>query len=134
MNMRGNCPNYLAPLNTLKRSEKRIRAAFRNKESIEHMSVYSLPQNFSQAVFDYNILTIRSDYYVMLIVGSDIFQDKVDEEIINSLAEHIEATRGEIFSMDKSEVPPFYASKKDSVDDYKTLKIIREINVKDSIK
>ncbi len=82
---------------------------------------YSLPNDYKSASFDYNVLSVRRDDYISLILKLSDYSKIVEENIIK----YIEFENGSIYQMDRMEMPLIYAAKAKPIDPFKTLKIYK---------
>lgn len=118
-------------LSTITRTEKRLRNSLENGEEIESLSIYSLPQEFTQAAFDFNTeicMNLREDNpFVIITVPSEIFDRVNVEEIVSVLGSFIKCIEGEIFELSVFESPLLYASKVNESSDFESLKILKRI-------
>jgi hypothetical protein len=115
-----------------KKAQNRIKNAL-EKEIIKSMELYSLPENFKQALFDYNILSIKEENsngynLISIIVPKDIFKKNDKILLVQKMKKHIELKEGEIFEISYPENPIMYIGKMNSADYYKTLNIIERID------
>ncbi|HEY9061485.1 MAG TPA: hypothetical protein VIO64_13405 [Pseudobacteroides sp.] len=130
-------PNYIgisgtnfksSKINTLRRIEKKLIEAFDNSEILSSLELYSMPDEFKQAAFDYNIYMIRTANLrcqrVFITLNRDIIQAININSVVESLKKHIDYTNGEVFEMTNFDNPQFYAAKMNEPSDYKSLKII----------
>jgi hypothetical protein len=114
-----------------KKAQNRIKKTIEN-ETIKSMELYSLPENFKQALFDYNILTIKEETInfhnlISIIVPNDIFKRNDKALLIKKMKKHIALKEGEIFEISYPENPIMYIGKMNGADYYKTLNIIERI-------
>ena len=111
----------------LKRNEKKVIASMENGDKIKYLSMYSLPDNYNSASFDYNVLLGRDSDYIILIMNKSDFNNIDEGILVGILEEYIDVKSGEIYEMDRNEVPLFYAAKDNPSSSFKTLKIIKRI-------
>ena len=111
----------------IERVEKKIKKVIENGESIRRLSLFSLPPNFSSASFDYNVMAVRSSDFLTLILDSDIYDNKISFEIIDSLKKYIKPEKGEIYTMDRYDSPLAYAFRVNPIDSFKSLNIIKKL-------
>lgn len=118
----------IAPLNQV---DKKLRKSFEDGEIIVSIAVYSLPDDFKQAAFDYNVYLSRTTQgkypHIVLTISGNAHSKFDTNNIIKMLKEHIEFTSGQMFEMSNYESPQFYAAKVNPPDLYKTLKVTQEI-------
>ncbi|NLP45410.1 hypothetical protein [Acetivibrio saccincola] len=136
----GYCPNYVGisgqsfkskHILSISRIEKKFIKTVENGETFDSLEVYSLPPNFNQAAFDYEIHMARICSYEPHFILATLLQKdflKIDvDNVINELKEFINFKNGQIFEMTNPESPFFYAAKVNPVSYYKSLKILKEI-------
>jgi len=116
----------------LKKNDKKLRASFDKDEDFTSIALYSLPENFKQAAFDYDIYMSRTTQerypHIILTISYDNFKKINVNNTIEKLKEHIQFSYGQIFEMSSYESPQFYAAKLNSIEAYKSLKVIQELN------
>ncbi|MCG3089821.1 hypothetical protein [Sporosarcina cyprini] len=129
-------PNYMAVSNEsiksskispIKRVEKNLLSAIENKEEISSLSIYSLPDKFETAAFDYNAYICRTNRlkysHIIITLPIEIYK-KIDyKQLIAGLENFIELQSGEIFNMSNLESPQLYASKANAPSTFKTLDV-----------
>lgn len=138
INSLGVIPNYIGisgesfnsgKVLQLKRAETRIKKAIIDGETISAMSIYSLPEDFVQAAFDYDICfgrkTIGVKSHILVTLRQDLFSQLDVDKTINELKQHINFESGEVFEMLNTESPQFYAFKGNPCSVYKSLKIVK---------
>lgn len=115
----------------LKRAEKRFKNSLEKDASIRALELYSLPEEFTQAVFDYDIqwiLETESDKPLLFIsVPTNSFSEIDVDKTINHLKEFIQFRKGEIFEMSVEDSPAYYAHKMNEPEDYNSLKILKKL-------
>lgn len=112
----------------LENAEKKLLLEIANEDEIKWISAYSLPNDFVSAAFDYNVLIVRTNDYISLIIAKEDYEKIHEAKLISLLKEHIDITYGEIYEMNRDECPLIYASKANSASSFGTLKIIKEIS------
>jgi hypothetical protein len=112
---------------TLKRSEKKLLKSIDEGDDIKWIEVYSLPDDFRQASFDYDVFLIKDFEQVTLVTNKTDFTNADEEVLINLLKQHIAFKNGEIYEMGRDECPLFYALKANPPSSFKTLNIIRKL-------
>lgn len=133
-------PNYMAlssksikssKISSVKRLEKNLFKAVESKEEISSLSIYSLPDNFETAAFDYNAYicrTTRLKYsHIIVTIPIEIFEKIDHKEFIMGLKNFIDFKDGEIFYMSILESPQLYASKANAPSTFKTLEVTANI-------
>lgn len=115
-------------LTSLKRTELKLKKALESQEKIENVSVYALPQDFTQAAFDYTTCSmINADVdnqFVIVSIPKDDFAKIDKSKLIRDLGEFITCREGEVFELSVYESPFIYATKVNEVSDYESLKVI----------
>ncbi len=107
--------------------EKKILKSINSGDSINWISIYSLPEDFKSAAFDYNMVITRSNTFVSLTINKDRYKSGDEDRLINILKEYIDFNEGEVFELNRDESPLGYILKANSVDFYETLKIVKKI-------
>lgn len=129
-------PNYIAvssesikssKISPLKRVEKKLYTAIDNKEEISSLSIYSLPDNFETAAFDYNAYICRTNRlkysHIIVTLPIEIYK-KIDYRgLIVELKNFIDFKEGEIFNLSNLESPHLYASKANAPSAFKSLDV-----------
>ena len=115
----------------LKRYEKEIFNSIQSGDKIEYISVYSLPNKYDSASFDYNVFLARDDGYLTLIMNKSDFNNKKEEYLISILKKYIDSTSCEIYEMDRRECPLLYAAKDNPASFFKSINIIKSWNTND---
>lgn len=113
-----------------KRTERRLKTSIGKKEKIECVSLFSLPLDFSQAAFDYEMyihIELEPKKQFILFTFPQDLTIVYHENIIKDLSDFINVEIGEIFEMSVYESPHFYASKINKDSNYESLKIIKKI-------
>ncbi|UOY94193.1 hypothetical protein MUG87_08875 [Ectobacillus sp. JY-23] len=114
----------------LNRVEKRFKKSIEQNEYVENLDLYALPEEFSQAVFDYRthmcINRISDEHIILITLPSKEFENINLDTIINDMKRFMDITKGEVFEMSVLNCPYFYAMKVNSPSDYETLKIIKQ--------
>ena len=111
----------------LDRNEKKVLNEIQNGEEINYISLFSLPQDFKSASFDYDVMIVRNFRFITLIVNKSDFKKIDEEQLLLLLAKYIEGLRVEIYEMDRYESPLIYASKANPASFFKSLNVIKEI-------
>ncbi|WP_054950182.1 hypothetical protein [Numidum massiliense] len=132
-------PNYLGisgesfrsgKILTINRAEKRLLKSLERKEEINSLEIYSLPEDFTTAAFDYNVYICRESdddpTYLMLTFPSESFDKVYTPELLSQLKNFVDFQGGQVFKMSNLESPLFYASKANPPSVFKTLEVIRE--------
>ncbi|MCB2355762.1 hypothetical protein [Clostridium estertheticum] len=111
----------------LKSKEKKIINLINSGENIEWLSIYSLPDEYDSAAFDYNMIATRNSNYLSVIVNKNDYVKLNVEDTINDLKKFIEFRNGEIYEMHRDESPLLYAAGLNEISEFDTLKIIKKI-------
>lgn len=131
----GYVPNYISiesdsiktnKILNLVKKEKKVLLSINNNEDIKWLSIYSLPENFTSASFDYNVLITRNKNYLSIIMNKEVYLNLNLEETLSELKNFIELNYGEIYEMNRSESPLLYASGLNEVSEFETLKILKK--------
>lgn len=131
----GYVPNYISiesdsiktnKILNLSKKEKKVLLSINNNEYIKWLSIYSLPENFTSASFDYNVLITRNKKYLSIIMNKEVYLNLNLEETLSELKNFIELNYGEIYEMNRSESPLLYASGLNEVSEFETLKILKK--------
>lgn len=112
----------------LPKNEKKITSAIESGEEIKYISIFSLPEDFKSASFDYNVLLVRDYDYVTIVVNKSDFYNIDGEILIKTLKKYAGESSGEIYEMDRYEFPLSYAVKANPPSFFKSLKIIKKID------
>ncbi|TQR30405.1 hypothetical protein [Brevibacillus brevis] len=117
-------------LTTIKRTEAKLSKVLENGENIKTISIYSLPEEFTQAAFDYNTFICMNQSFnhpfVIVSVPSADFINVNMQELIADLQRFIICTEGKVFELSALESPLIYASKVNDDSDFSSLKIIEK--------
>lgn len=109
---------------SIKRSEKKVLKSIQNGDKIEYISLYSLPDEYSSASFDYNVLLARECGYLTIIINKSDYDDEKKRCILNILKKYFDSASYEVYEMDRKECPLLYASKDNPASFFETLNII----------
>lgn len=112
----------------LPKNEKKIINAIKSGEEIKYISMFSLPEDFKSASFDYNVFLVRDYDYVTLIANKSDFYNVDEEILVEILKKYAGESSGEIYEMDRYEFPLIYAAKANPISFFKSLKIIKKID------
>lgn len=109
-------------------NEKKVLNEIKSGQEIKYISMFSLPEDFKSASFDYNVMIVRNSSFITLIVNKDDF-NKIDKKnTLQRLSKYVSNGIVEIYEMDRYESPLIYASKANPISSFKTLKIIKDIS------
>lgn len=112
----------------LSRNKKKILNEIESGQEIKYISMFSLPEDFQSASFDYDVMIARNSQFMILTVNKGDF-NKIDEQkLLQLLIKYVNNGHGEIYEMDRYESPLIYASKANPTSFFKSLKIIKEMN------
>ncbi|WP_163538047.1 hypothetical protein [Gracilibacillus sp. YIM 98692] len=108
-------PNYIGLIGedfksgkvlTIKRTEKRLLKSLSNGSCLTSMELYSLPDDFKQAAFDYNFYLARivneinhKPSKIILTVPTEMYEIINTDSVISNLKEFIQFKEGEIFEL-----------------------------------
>lgn len=112
--------------------EQKLSLAISNQKNFESISMYSLPENFKQAAFDYDIYISRvrgkrASYVQVTISNEVILNEKVNLiDLKEQISKFVNKEKGIIFEMDINEFPPKYIMGKGKDTNFKTLKVFEE--------
>jgi hypothetical protein len=133
-------PNYLGltgqsfktgKVSLLSKTHKKLFKALEDREELVSMAIYSLPEDFKTAAFDYNVYICRtkqSKHPHLIATFSDVlFETLNHDEVIAQLKRFIHFESGQVFQLKNLESPQIYASKANSLTAFKSLKIIEEL-------
>jgi len=93
---------------TMNKSEKKMSKSIEQGDKINWLSIYSLPDNFKQAAFDYDVYMTRGRGHVCFSASKDIYKRIVENDFINLFKQFIEFESGEVFEMAREESSIFY--------------------------
>ncbi|MHA7965855.1 hypothetical protein ACX93W_17175 [Paenibacillus sp. CAU 1782] len=115
-------------LMTIRRMEKKLKAALNDGEDLECLSVYSLPDGFKQAAFDYDTFMCmhREAGAMICSVPEQSFSHLDVERFINQMRKFMTCLNGEIFELAGEESSILYALKANEPSDYKSLKVLSQ--------
>jgi hypothetical protein len=117
-------------LTTIKRTEAKLKKACTNGDKIDTVSIYALPQEFTQAAFDFNTYmcigkNLNNQFIIVTVTSVDFRKiNKID--LIKDLGEFIRCREGEVFELSVLESPLIYASNVNQESDFRSLKIIEK--------
>lgn len=112
----------------LSKNEKKVLNEIKSGQEIKYISMFSLPEDFQSASFDYDVMIVRNSQFTTVTVNKGDF-NKIDEQkLVQLLSKYVNKGQCEIYEMDRYESPLIYASKANPTSFFKTLKIIKEIS------
>ena len=109
------------------KAETKIINAINENDMIKYISVFSLPNDYNSASFDYNVLVVRNLEYLTVISNKNDYTLDKQAEVINILRKYSGSALGEIYEMDKAEFPLSYAAKANPAEFYSSLRVIGKI-------
>ena len=112
---------------TVSRKEKEILQSFEEGEFPTSFSCYSLPKDYRTAAFDYNLFILRREDLITIIMKEEYYDVDKADSFITVLNKYIDMERGQIYEMDISDLPLFYARGANDISFYKTLKVIKNL-------
>lgn len=110
---------------TVSRKEKEILKSFEEGEIPTSFACYSLPKDYRTAAFDYNLFISRREEYITIIMKEEYYNAEKVDSFITILNKYIDLERGQIYEMDVSDLPLFYAGGANDISFYKTLRVIK---------
>lgn len=112
------------------RYDSKIKSKLSNDKNIKTIEFYSLPKNYKQAAFDYDVylsrVSGRRASFVQMTILDEIFK-KLDlslKDIQLSLSKHLDIESTLAFEMDALEFPSKFIMSKGKNCNLKTLKVI----------
>lgn len=112
---------------TVLRKEKEILENLKKGEIPTSFSCYALPHGYRCASFDYELLVVRNEELISIIMLKKYFSEKKIELFIKIIKKYINMERGQIYEMDRNEVPLLYATGLNSPEFYKSLNIYQDL-------
>ncbi|NLP34299.1 MAG: hypothetical protein GX359_03790 [Clostridiales bacterium] len=67
---------------TVKRKEQQVLLAIKQGDEPISFSCYSLPDDYSSASFDYDVLLVRKQSFISFILNCSYYKNIVDEDMI----------------------------------------------------
>lgn len=114
----------------LKRAQQKLIKSINDEEEIVSLAIYSLPKDYKIAAFDYNVYICRTSQlkepHIIVTFSDNLYQLIDQSTVIKKLKELIIFQSGQVFELSKMESPQIYASKANSLNAFKTLKILEE--------
>ena len=133
-------PNYLGltgqsfktgKVSLLNKTHKKLFKALENGEDIVSMAIYSLPEDFKTAAFDYNVYVCRTKQskhpHLIATFSDDLFETLKYDDVISQLKSFIDFKSGQVFQLKNLESPQIYASRANSLSAFKSLNIFKEL-------
>lgn len=96
------------------RKEEKIFERLRKEENLQALSCYSLPKDYQNASFDYDLLIVKNEKYISVIMNGSDYSVERGEIIKMILCQYTQEFRGQIYKMNKQEVPLTYAADNNS--------------------
>lgn len=116
----------------IQRVQKKIIKALDNNSEINSFALYSLPEGFTTAAFDYDCYICRTSStmpsHILITISNDLFKNIDLDRTISKFKEYINFKSGQVFQLSNLESPQIYALQTNSLSTFKSLKIIKEIN------
>ncbi|MEW4370824.1 hypothetical protein [Paenibacillus kandeliae] len=116
----------------IQRVQKKIIKALDNSSEIDSFALYSLPEGFTTAVFDYDCYICRTSStmpsHILITFSNELFKNVDLEKIVSKFKGYINFQSGQVFQLSNLESPQIYALQTNSLNTFKSLKIIKEIN------
>ena len=112
----------------LSSNEKKVLNEIQRGQEVKHISMFSLPQGFTSASFDYEAMIVRNSQFISLTINKGDYNKIDEQQLLTLLYKYVHNLHGEIYEMDRYESPLIYASKANPISFFKSLKIIKQIN------
>lgn len=112
----------------LSSNEKKVLNEIQRGQEVKHISMFSLPQDFTSASFDYDVMIVRNSQFISLTINKGDYNKIDEQQLLLLLSKYVDNLHGEIYEMDRYESPLIYASKANPISFFKSLKIIKRIN------
>jgi hypothetical protein len=117
---------------TVKRTEKRLLNSIEKRNTIESISLYSLPLDFTVAAFDYDVYLGREEISIgdkeliciILSLSKGLFEKLETSKTIEQLKEFLLFNTGEVIELSKDESAIEYSYRINDLSSYESLKII----------
>ena len=117
---------------SVKRKEKDMLERIENGEIVKSLECFSLPKDYKQAIFDYEIYSglhhSNEESFITVVVNEEDYSVDVEELIISIISKYIDADNGEVYACSKEEAIVAYAhfkdTKKCSLETYEFIKNI----------
>lgn len=121
------CKSYVSrKIVTIERKEKSILDILQSEDIPKSMSCYSLIKDYKVAMFDYDVMAVRQSEYISIILNrSDLVKIDIDNVIFN-LTQYIELQCGEVYQMDREEMPLIYAARTNPIKPFRSLIILKK--------
>lgn len=111
---------------TIKRKEKSILDILQSEDIPKSMSCYSLIKDYKVAMFDYDVMAVRQSQYISIIFNrNDLVKIDIDN-VIFMLKQYIEFQCGEVYQMDREEMPLIYAARAKPIKPFRSLIILKK--------
>lgn len=111
---------------TTNRKEKEIINILKSGDIPKSISCYSLSKDYKIAMFDYDVMVVRQSEYISVVLNrSDLVKLDIDNTI-SILKQYIEFKIGEVYQMDREEMPLMYASRAKTINPFKSLVILEK--------
>ncbi len=121
------CKSYVnKKIVTIERKERSIINILQSGDMPKSLSCYSLSKEYKVAMFDYDIMAVRQSEYISVIVNKSDLAKVEMENIISDLKQYIEFRRGEVYQMDREEMPLLYAANAKTINPFKSLEILKK--------
>lgn len=121
------CKSYTSKkIVTIERKEKSILDILQSEDIPKSMSCYSLIKDYKVAMFDYDVMAVRQSEYISIILNrSDLVKIDIDNVIFN-LTQYIDLQCGEVYQMDREEMPLIYAARAKPIKPFRSLIILKK--------
>lgn len=93
-------------------------------DTVSHITLESLPVDFSTAAFDYDLMIVRNQEFITLVVNSSDFE-KIDlKAVITTFSKYSNVTEIQVYEMNRDESPLIFASKANPISCFPSLKML----------
>ena len=111
---------------TVARKEKEILSKISDGEIPFSFACYSLLKNYKTASFDYEILSVRKEEYISIII-KEVDYDRLNiQDVISMMKKYIDYEYGEIYITSRAEMPLLYAATRNA-DNIKSYSLLKKI-------
>lgn len=121
------CKTYMnKKIVTTNRKEKEIINILQSGDIPKSISCYSLSKDYKVAMFDYDVMAVRQSEYISVVLNrNDLVKIDIDNTIF-ILKHYIEFKSGEVYQMDREEMPLMYAARAKTINPFKSLVILEK--------
>ena len=111
---------------TVKRKEKEVIDRIRRGEEILGISLYSLPNDYKIAAFDYDLSFWITNAFIAVSMNEKYYDSDIEERFLSKMVKYIDLESGEVFSTSDDESPYIYSATRD-IDNLNTYEFIKNI-------